>query len=191
MTRIGLLGGTFDPPHVAHVAMADAAREHLGLDRVLFVPAMSPPHKSPDSLSSYDHRLRMTEIAAQAIGAEVSRAEEKRDGPSFTVDLLREFRAQGDVDLYFIMGADSLRDLPLWREAEAILDLCTLVIFPRDDIPVVSTVGERASLVIFEEPKIEVASHEIREILGRGESARGLVPQAVLDYIEETGLYRT
>jgi nicotinate-nucleotide adenylyltransferase len=116
IARTGILGGSFDPPHVGHTAMAGAARETLGLDRVLLMPAPRPPHKGAGELTAWEHRLAMAELAARDVDCvEVSLHEKDTPGESYTVESLRRFRAKHDDELYFIMGADSLRDLPGWR----------------------------------------------------------------------------
>ena len=188
--KTGILGGSFDPPHIGHVAMARAARETLLLDKVLLMPAPRPPHKSVSALSDWDHRLAMTELAARDLdGVEVSLNERDIPGESFTVELLRRYRSDHDDDLYFIMGADSLRDLPGWREPESILELATLVVFPRKGIEPRLDVGGDASIVVFESPVIDVSSSEIRRKRRRGESVRSMVPDGVLGYIEQHSLY--
>jgi len=188
--KTGILGGSFDPPHVGHLAMARAARETLGLDEVLLTPALRPPHKNPADLSGWDHRLAMAKLAARHVdGVEVSSHERDTPGESFTVELLRRYRDAHDDDLYFILGADSLRDLPGWREPEAILTLATLVVFPRTGIEPRLDVEGDASIVVFETPVIDVSSSEIRRKRRSGESIQSLVPVDVLDYIEKHSLY--
>lgn len=189
MKRVGILGGSFDPPHVAHAAMAVRARDALGLDAVVYMPAPSPPHKTAAELSPYEHRVQMTELAAAAAGVDVSRFEERRSGPSFTVDLVREYRAATGNDVYFIVGADSLRDLPTWRDPAGMLASCTLVVFPRDGIPLFLAVEGDAALVVFEAPEITVSSTAIRERVQEGRSIDEMVPPAVAAYIHDHRLY--
>jgi nicotinate-nucleotide adenylyltransferase len=188
--KTGILGGSFDPPHVGHLAMARGARETLGLDKVLLMPALRPPHKNSTDLSGWDHRLAMAKLAARDVdGVEVSSHERDTPGESFTVELLRRYRDAHDDDLYFILGADSLRDLRGWREPEAILALATLVVFPRTGIEPRLDVEGDASIVVFESPVIDVSSSEIRTKRRSGESIQSLVPADVLDYIEKHSLY--
>ena len=188
--KTGILGGSFDPPHVGHLAMARAARETLGLDEVLLMPALRPPHKNSAALSGWEHRLAMAELAAREVdGVEASSHERDTLGESFTVELLRRYRDAHDDDLYFILGADSLRDLPGWREPEVILSLATLVVFPRAGIEPRLDVEGDASIVVFESPVIDVSSSEIRNKRRSGESIQSLVPADVLDYIEKHSLY--
>ena len=187
--RVGLLGGTFDPPHNAHLVMAQTAREALGLDRVLLVPATRPPHKD-DEHTAYVHRLAMSEVAAETVDAvELSRMEEAGEGPSYTAALLTRARAEYGHDLYFIMGADSLRELPAWREPERVLELCTVVVFPRQGVPMRCDVEGAASLIMFEAPEIDVSSTEVRRRVRANEDFRALVPDGVADYIQHHGLY--
>jgi nicotinate-nucleotide adenylyltransferase len=132
----------------------------------------------------------MAELAARDLdGVEVSLHERDTPGESFTVELLRRYRAAHDDDLYFILGADSLRDLPGWREPEAVLALATLVVFPREGIEPRLNVEGDASIVVFERPVVDVSSSEIRRKRRAGESIESLVPAAVLDYILEHSLY--
>ena len=190
--RVGLLGGTFDPPHAGHLLIAQTAREALSLDQVVLLPAPHPPHKPDVALSSFSDRLEMVKAAAKTVdGVEASNLEAGREGPSFTVDTLRACRERFGSDLYFIMGADSLRDLPLWREPGEILRLCTLVIFPRGDIPAVLTVEGEASLVIFTAPRIDLSSTDIRERIERGESVVDVIPEEVADCIDRREIYRS
>lgn len=188
--RIGLLGGTFDPPHEGHVGMARHARAALGLDRVLFSVAPRPPHKSATDTTPFVHRL---EMVRRAIGGDdalaVTRIEED-NGVSFTVDLLRACRSRTDADLYLIIGADSLVELPAWREPEEILRMATVVVFARDDAALRLEVAGSAALVVFEQPKFEVSSTSVRRRLASGEPAAGLLAADVASYIVEHALYR-
>lgn len=193
---IGILGGTFDPPHRAHVAMATTARRVIGLDRVYLAPAVLPPHKpgtGADAPTAAEHRLAMATLAAaDEPDIDVYRDEAGAREPSYTVDLLRRFHetARG-ADLYFIVGADSFRDLPAWKDPEELLTRCTLVVFPREDIPVHTKAAGAVSAVVFESPRIDISSHDIRALVARGESIDGLVPDTVAAYIRDHGLYRS
>jgi nicotinate-nucleotide adenylyltransferase len=188
--KVGILGGSFDPPHNGHIAMARAAKDTLGLDTVLLMPAPQPPHKDPGDLSGWEDRWRMTQLATESVaGVEVSRHELDTPGPSFTIDAIRRYLELYDDDVYFILGADSLRDLPGWREPEAILGLVTVVVFPRDEIAPICTVPGDMSIVVFESPVIEVSSSEVRRKRRAGESVESMVPEAVLEYILDHSLY--
>jgi nicotinate-nucleotide adenylyltransferase len=187
--RVGILGGTFDPPHLGHTRMAEAARDALGLDRVVFSAAPHPPHKRSAAASSYAHRAAMLELAVAGLGgAAVTRVEESHD-PSFTIDLLRACRARTAADLYFIIGADSLQEFATWKDPEEILQLCTLVVFPRGNAAMALPVGGDASIVVFEAPVIDVSSSEIRRLAARGGLPEGVVDPAVASYITRHRLY--
>ena len=186
----GILGGSFDPPHIGHVMMARTAADKLGLETVYLMPALRPPHKDPDGLSAWEDRLEMTRLAARDIdNVEVSQQEMDTPGASYTVELLRRFRRRYNGCLYFIMGADSLRDMPRWREPEAILELATIVVFPRSGIAPVLEMDGDASIVVIEAPVVDVSSSGLREKSRAGESIEDLVPQPVFDYILDHSLY--
>ncbi len=188
MGRIGMLGGTFDPPHNAHLAMADRAMRELALEKVLFLPAPDPPHKHP--ASSYETRAAMVALAIEnRAGLELSRLEELRAGPSYTVDLLESFRDSHDDDIYFILGSDSLRDMASWRRPERILELATLVVFARPGAEAVVPAGNGAPVIFVAGPMIDVSSSEIRRMVKSGESIRSFVPEAVLKFIFDNALY--
>jgi nicotinate-nucleotide adenylyltransferase len=188
--RIGLLGGTFDPPHRGHLLMAHSALATLGLDRVLFSVAPHPPHKRGEAVSEFQHRCAMVRIATGgAEGVAVTRIEEPHD-PSFSVDFLRACHFRTSADLYFLVGADTLSELSGWKEPAEVVRLCTLVVFPRDHVPLSLEVPGEASLVVFEAPVIDVSSTDIRRRIRAGESGRDVLPPGVAEYIERHGLYR-
>ncbi len=187
--RIGVLGGTFDPPHAGHVRMAAAARDALALDRVFFAPAPRPPHKLDAGMSAYSHRVAMVEAALSGEARLEVTAIEEAHATSYTADLLRACRSRTSADLYFILGADSLADLASWREPEAILALATLVVFPRGAGVARVPVAGDAAVVVFEAPVIDVSSSEIRARLARGDVDVDGVAPAVADYIARHRLY--
>lgn len=187
---VGILGGSFDPPHVGHTTMAVTARDKLGLDVVLLVPAPRPPHKDPGGVGAWEHRVAMTRLAAAGLdGVDVSLHETGIAGESYTVDSLRRYRELYDDDVYFILGADSLRDLPGWKEPRTILALATLVVFPREGIDARLAVPGEAGVVVFERPTIDVSSSDIRKRWLSGESIEPFVPPAVFGYIRDHSLY--
>ncbi len=187
--RIGILGGTFDPPHVGHVRMARAARDMLELDRVFFSVAPSPPHKCHEPVTDYRARVAMVEAAiAGDDGLAVTRIEEAH-APSFTVELLRAAAKRTRADLYFVMGADSVSELEQWREPSEIARLATIVVFPRTGATTRVPVAGDVSVVVFEEPVVDVSSTAVRARLERGERADDDLPPAVASYIEHRGLY--
>jgi len=189
---LGVQGGTFDPPHIGHRAMARTARARLNLERVLVVPAFVPPHKARAGMSAYADRVAMTRLMLEdEEGVEISTREADRPGPSYTVDLLQELQGEIGDELYFIMGSDSLADMHNWREPETIMSLCTLVVFTRTGFePFLRLPGE-ASIVVFDDPVIDVSSSQLRAQLASDYSAaaQSLTPK-VLAYIRDRGLYQ-
>lgn len=197
--RLGILGGTFNPPHLAHLVCAQEAHAQLGLDRVVLMPAGIPPHKAlADGDPSAEERYALCTAAID--GDErfaVSRAELDRPGRSWTVDTLRLLRAENPQDeLTFIVGGDMAASLPSWREPEAVLELATLAVAERVGAKRDQIERELAPLAgaerisFFEMPRIDVSSSLVRERVAAGRPIRYLVPDAVLAAIERDGLYR-
>ena len=192
--RLGVFGGTFDPVHVGHLAIAHAALESVPLDRVLFVIARRSPLKERGPIASEADRLRMLELAvAGEPRFAVSRVELDRDGPSYTVDTL-EFLAGSDGrpsggpdDLFLILGSDAIADLPRWKDPDRIARLATLVVADRPGAP--ERIGD-APVVRFDAPRIDISSRELRARAARGRSLRYLVPDPVWKHIKARGLYR-
>jgi nicotinate-nucleotide adenylyltransferase len=196
--RIGVFGGTFDPPHNGHLRLAQAAREQLGLGRVLWAPAGDPPHKRYQTLSPIEDRAALVEAA---IGEEpafaLSRVDVDRPGPHFSADTVSLLAEQfPDDELVFLMGGDSLRDLPTWGRPEVILAHCTLGVFRRpgatfdlDELEL-ALPGVKSKIEFVDAPPLDVASGEIRPRVLRGQSLAGLMPEAVARLIAERGLYR-
>jgi nicotinate-nucleotide adenylyltransferase len=198
--RVGLLGGTFDPVHIGHLIAANEAVDQLGLDQVLFVPAATPPHKIGVTMSPASHRLAMLELAIADRDEFVSsRIDMDRDGPHFTVDLLRMARRQLELDqtddLWFVMGGDSLVDLPSWRDPSGIVALARLAVAARPGYDpdldalerVVPGLPERVDVV--EVPLIGVSGSEIRQRVRDGRSIRYQVTPEVEAYVYEHDLY--
>ncbi len=188
MRRIGLFGGTFDPPHAGHLALAECAREQLALDRVLFVPAGTPPHKRGRRVSGAGQRVAMTRLAVRGNPAfRVSTLEVRRRGPSLTVDTLRHLRAaHPQARLYLLMGADSLDEFRGWHAPDAIRALATLAVARRPGAG--RARGRR--VVWLDNPGIELSSSDIRARVRAGRSVRYLVPDAVGAYLARHRLYR-
>lgn len=189
---IGVLGGTFDPIHCAHLAIAEAARCQVGLDQVLFVVSAVPPHKRGDVHAPAQDRLDLTRAAVADIpGFEACDLELRRSGPSYTVDTLRELRAlYPHAELFLIMGYDAALDLPNWRDPHTILNLARLLILPRPNDsypPLHPHIAARAQILAFN--PMNLSSTEIRDALRRGEPPREALPEAVLDLIRHKGLY--
>jgi nicotinate-nucleotide adenylyltransferase len=182
VTRIGVFGGEFDPPHLGHLAVLRAAREQLGLDRVIVVPAGVPPHRAP-STTPADVRLEMAERAfAGEPGVEVSRIEIDRPGASYTVDTLEELAPQGR--LFLIIGADQLAALDSWRDAGRIRELATLVAAPRDGLAV-----NPSEATPLEMPAVDVSSRAVRDDLAAGRTPDGALDPGVASLIDAHGLY--
>jgi nicotinate-nucleotide adenylyltransferase len=198
--RLGLFGGTFDPIHLGHLILAEQCREACRLDRVWFVVAGSPPHKQGER-TPVAHRLEMVRIGIAGHPAfEVSDLEARRPGPPYSVETLEGVRAERpDDELFFLIGADSLLDLPSWREPAGIAQLATIVVVNRPGIDEVDTI-DQAPLPSFGPgakpfvsvtiPPIGIASTDLRERLAEGRSIRYMVPRGVEAYIDAQGLYR-
>ena len=194
MRRIGILGGTFDPPHFGHLAAVVAARDVLGLDEVQLVVANEPWQKTPlRPVTPALDRLALTEAAAEGLErVTVSSREIDRGGPSYTVDTVREVRDEAEatgapVEVVLIVGADLVGDLPGWERADELAPLVTLAVVSRPGCSAEAPPPWHA--VVVEGPAVEVSSSEIRERLVAGQSVEGLVPPAVIRCIERRGLY--
>jgi nicotinate-nucleotide adenylyltransferase len=195
VARVGLLGGTFNPPHIAHLVCAQEALLQLGLDRVLLVPVGLAPHKAVEADPGVAHRVAMCEAAVAAderLG--VSRADADREGPSYTVDLLRALG--GEDDLTFIVGGDMAGSLPTWRDPEGVLALARVAVAERDGVRRADIAERLAGLAGAEErvcfldmPRLDISSSLIRRRAAAGRPVRYLVPDAVAAYIERERLY--
>jgi nicotinate-nucleotide adenylyltransferase len=198
LARVGIFGGTFNPPHIGHLACMEAALAELGLDRVLLMPVARPPHKEALEDPGAGHRLEMCRRAAAGDERiEVSDLEVSRGGPSYTVDTLRALHESHPEDeLTFVAGGDMAVTLPEWREPEEVLRLARMAVAER-------TGAERAAVeralsglagadrvVFFEMPRVDVSSSAVRRGVADGLPMRDLVPDAVARYIDEQGLYR-
>ncbi|MFN8593994.1 MAG: nicotinate-nucleotide adenylyltransferase [Thermomicrobiales bacterium] len=196
--RIGVFGGTFDPVHNGHLAIAEAIRNHLDLDTVLWVPAGRPPHKEGQIISDDEDRLAMLELAlAETGGNVISRADLDRGGPSYTADLLEILnRENAPSSLIFIMGEDSLRDLPNWHDPERILRQAELAVAARPNVDTDLDALEqrlpalRGRVHLIEAPEVPISSSDIRSRVQERQSISSLVPPSVAKYIADHGLYR-
>ena len=192
--RVGLVGGTFDPPHEGHLALARAARAHFGLHLVLFVPAGQPWRKTRE-ITPAAHRLAMLRLAIdgdESFG--ISDLELRRSGPTYTADTLDALAGERLDDMFwFIVGADALADLPNWHDPARIVRHAVIAVAEREGAELqraIAAVPEfRDRIETFPMPRVDVSSTEIRARAGRGESIAGLVPDAVAAYIREHGLY--
>jgi nicotinate-nucleotide adenylyltransferase len=196
--RIGILGGTFDPIHIGHLILAEEAWFQLDLDTIYLVPAGDPPHKRDRRLSPVEHRINMTRLAtADTEYVHVSRLDADRPGPHYTADMVRLLRLQtgNQADLFFLMGMDSLRDLPTWHEAQWLVENCTLVALTRHDVTLdwaaleAALPGVQRHVIILDMPEMEIASHAIQERVRRGQPIRHQVPAAVEAYLRAHNLY--
>jgi nicotinate-nucleotide adenylyltransferase len=201
---VGIFGGTFDPIHVAHLAVAQEAAETVGLERVLFVPAGRPPHKLDQAITPGEHRLAMVELAIagnERFGAD--RIEIDRDGPSYTVDTLEAIRlrptsgGEPNAALTLILSSEAFESLPTWHDANRIFELACVAVAPREGYgPTTATFMDEAyapfkdRVTYLDGPRIRLSASELRGRAATGRSLRYLVPDAVAAYIDDHGLYR-
>lgn len=200
--RLGILGGTFDPPHLGHLAVAEEAREVLGLERVLFVPAGRPWQKADRAVTPAALRLAMVERAVAGNPAfVVDRREVDRPGPTYTVDTLAELAAiePAGTELWLILSAEALAGLATWREPGRVLELARLCVAPRGPglDPAEAVAGLLAAFpaaadrfILLDRPRLAISSTEIRARVGAGRSIRYLVPDAVAELVTRYALYR-
>lgn len=195
--KVGILGGTFDPVHIGHLVLAQAALEQLALDEVLFVPAGEPWRKAHRAISDAEHRVAMLRLAiAGNDGFGLSDIELRRDGPTYTADTLASLAGERlDDAFWFIVGADALTDMPNWHEPERIVRHAMLAVAPRDaqevNVAALNIDGLTADRIAqFDAPRLAISSTDIRERIASGRSVRYLVPDGVRAYIEEHKLYR-
>jgi nicotinate-nucleotide adenylyltransferase len=203
MMKIGVLGGSFNPIHNGHLAVARAAAASLSLDTVLFIPAKTPPHKPGKELAPAQDRLAMTRLAVKGNATfAASDIELSRPSTSYTIDTIKELRALHgrDVEVFFLIGADTIGELSTWKDVAQLVTLCTFVTVARpgwseknfDDLAGTfepQVVDSLKQHFITMDP-VPVSSTEIRTKVARGENISGLVPKAVEEYITEHGLYK-
>jgi nicotinate-nucleotide adenylyltransferase len=196
--RIGILGGTFDPIHNGHLAIAEEACHALQLDRVLFVPAAQQPLKRGAHIATPEQRFAMAQLACAPNAAfEVSRVELDRPGPSFTLTTLEAFQAAQIGDLHFILGDDALADLTRWYGATRVVALARIIAVGRPGsvpnlpriIQALPTLSER--LTVLPGPALDISSTALRRRIAAGQPIRYQTPDAVVAYIGEHGLYRS
>jgi nicotinate-nucleotide adenylyltransferase len=199
VARIGILGGSFNPPHLAHLLCASEAAAQLSLDRVLLTPVATPPHKEAEQDPGAGVRLELCRLAImgdERLG--VCDLEVLRGGPSYTVDTLRELHARTpEDDLTFIVGGDIALGLPSWHEPETVLDLARLAVAERsgagrEDIAgrLAQHFGDAAQPQFFDMPRLDISSSEIRRRVAQGAPIRYLVPDPVAEHIARGRLYR-
>ena len=198
--KIGIMGGTFNPIHNGHLALAQAAYDFCGMDEVWFMPSGISYLKVQNEILSSEDRLEMVSLAVKDIPYFVcSDMEVCREGYTYTVDTLRLLSEQyPEDDFYFIMGADSLFGLPKWREPENIASLCTLVTVVRDDVDAQELLSQKilverefhARIILVPFDKVDISSSMIRKSIALGECVEELLPEKVLAYIKENGFYQ-
>jgi nicotinate-nucleotide adenylyltransferase len=188
--KIGILGGTFNPIHLGHLILAEEVREKLSLDKVIFVPTFLPPHKENSEIASAFHRLAMVKLAIKSNpNFSVSDIEIKRQGRSYTIDTVKEFKKNyPDDELYFITGSDLLKYLDEWKDLKQVTKAVRFIVatrprYPLEKIPsYIKTVAIRA---------VDISAFEIRKAIKKKHSFRYLVPEAVFNYINKNKLYST
>lgn len=195
--KLGLLGGTFNPPHIGHLVCAAEACDQLGLDEVAFIPVNQPPHKEIVDDPGVEARVALTRLAVQGDSRFwVSRVDADVPGRSYTLDTLRRLHESSPADeLTFIMGGDMAHSLPTWHEPEAVLSLATLGVAEREEIRRADIIQQLAGLAgadqirFFDMPRLDISSSAIRLRVAQGRPIRYLVPDPVAEYIAAEGLY--
>jgi len=189
--KIGLFGGSFDPPHTGHLILAEIAADFVGLERVYFIPTAVPPHKTRDDLTGFDQRARMVEIAiADNPRFELSLLESKSD-VSYTYESVLHFRERGYErgQIHLLVGGDSLEDISLWRRPEEMFRSATIVAMRRPGSPGVPALPAGAAVIVVESGANAISSSEIRRRVSEGRSIRYLVPPGIERYIDDHDLY--
>ncbi len=195
MATIGILGGTFDPPHNGHLLLAECARVQFGLERLLFLPAGDPYRKAGRGVSSAEHRAAMVRLATQDNSRfEVDDREARRDGPTYTADTLETLLAEGVERPFLILGLDALRDMPHWSRPQRIAELAEIVIAAKGGaVDEIASAAEAAGLgetpTLVDMPDLAISSTMIRERVAEGLPIGDLVPQSVDRYIRDHRLY--
>ena len=200
MSKIGIMGGTFNPIHIAHLMIAEVAYYELELDEVWFMPSKNPPHKQNEQIVDDEHRVQMVELAIENNPHFIFSSEElKREGLTYTVDTLKELvRKYPDNDYYFIIGGDSLFKFNKWKEPAEILKLTTIVAFGRDhvaDEQLLNRIEElkrryQGDIIYIKAPNMDISSSLIRDLIKANKSIRYYVPKEVEDYIMKEKLYK-
>jgi len=198
--KIGVLGGTFDPVHNGHLAIAEEARSYLNLNEVIFLPAGQPWMKSDRSISPARNRTAMLALALQSRPYfKSSTIEIEHQGPSYSVNSIAELKAQAvePTDWYFILGWDNLAKIPQWKEPAKLIEMCFLAAVPRPgyERPNMKKLeaalpGISKKVILMDKPRLEISATDIRNKVAQGLPISGLVPQLVEEYIKENGLYR-
>ncbi len=193
---ICLYGGTFDPPHLGHLAIAEYIRDNLNIETVIFIPVYIAPHKTKYSISSVEDRLKMLQLAvSDHAGLQISKVEIQRKGVSYSIDTIRQIKEEMDIrseDLYFLIGADSLLEFHTWRDPDKILEESSVLVAGRPGFDIREVSEEfRNKIQMVSAPLIDISATMIRRRIRDGKSIRSLVPALVEDYILRKGLYRS
>ena len=192
--KIAIMGGTFNPIHYGHLISADQVRDGLGYEKILFVPSARPPHKSQPDMLSAEHRYQMVLLAtADNPFFEVSRIELDREGPSYTIQTIKTLRNRygTSTDLAWIIGADSLIEYRIWKDFDGVLEQCTMIATTRPNYDMQLVPSEiRNRIKTYRITGIDISATEIRERIRNNVSIRYLVPDSVIDYINNNKLYR-
>lgn len=195
---IGILGGTFNPPHNGHLAMAMSAMAECNLSKVIFMPNGNPPHKDGDFIVSADHRYNMVSLAVESVdGFEISDYETGRIAPSYTIDTNRAMKELYDCPVYFIIGADSLYTLDKWRSYDKLIKECSFIVADRNcsegsDIANVCKEHRKkgGNIIALSMPRMDITSTDLRELIKSGGDISPYVPEAVMKYIISHNLYQ-
>jgi len=199
LQRIGAIGGTFDPIHYGHLAAAEEVRARMNLAKVLFVVAGIPPHKLNEEVTPVEHRLAMVELGiASNPRFEISRVDVDRPGPSYSVDTISILLEQygQSTEIYFIMGLDSLVEVPMWHQPERLIQLCHLVAVTRPGFDVdmrrleASVPGISSHVEIIDMPELDISSSDLQRRVSEGLPIKYQVPEEVERYINEHHLYK-
>ena len=196
--KIGVFGGSFNPIHSGHLAVAQHALESCGMSKIIFLPNANPPHKINDNILCASHRFNMVSLAIKGNdNFEISDYEMNKQGPSYTIDTIRHFKKIYNAEIFFIIGADSLYTLNKWKSYKELVKECSFIVADRNctqgsnllrEICEHEKKGGRIELIKM--PKIDITSTFIRDKLLKGENIKGYVPEAVRNYITQNGLYK-
>jgi len=191
--KIGIYGGTFNPPHVGHLITAESVREALALDRIIFIPSYISPHKQEGEEQSSHHRFTMTKMAIASNNRfDISRKEIEKGDTSYTIDTLKHLRKIYDNgSMYLIIGMDNYITFHLWKEPKQILEQSTVVVMNRPNYPQrINEIIGTTNVIFVDVPDIDVSSSNIRQRIKAGKSVKYLVPDEVERYIIDNGLYK-
>lgn len=197
MKKIGIFGGTFDPPHTGHIALAKAAFINFSLDEIIFIPAGNPPHKTDKKVTDKTHRFEMVQLAIdKESDFSISDFEIKNEKPNYSYLTIEHFRCEyPDDEIFFIIGADSYRDFPKWKNYPDILSLCTFIVLNRNDADLGGYFKKYCEIspchkaLFLDNFLYNVSSTEIREKVLSGKSCKDLLPDGVYEYIKKNNLY--